>query len=132
MVYIDMNMVRAGVIGHPAEWPDCGYHEIQNPRQRYLIINRRKLAELTMLEDREILKESHAGWLHDAVQNQVKGREDKWSSSIVVGGEKFVDKIKQLLGVNATGRRVVSKYGTSELREPSSHYQDDFTSESGS
>jgi putative transposase len=28
MVYIDLNMVRAGVVDHPSEWPDCGYHEI--------------------------------------------------------------------------------------------------------
>jgi putative transposase len=39
LVYIDLNMVRAGVVGHPSEWPFSGYNEIQNPFQRYALIN---------------------------------------------------------------------------------------------
>ena len=31
MVYVDLNMVRAGVVTHPSEWPFCAYNEIQNP-----------------------------------------------------------------------------------------------------
>jgi len=30
MVYVDLNMVRTGVVGHPSQWPDSGYNEIQN------------------------------------------------------------------------------------------------------
>ena len=33
MTYIDLNMVRAGVVEHPSEWEFCGYHEIQNPKK---------------------------------------------------------------------------------------------------
>ena len=39
LVYMDMNMVRAGAVGHPAEWPHCGYSEILNPRKRYALID---------------------------------------------------------------------------------------------
>jgi len=39
LVYIDLNMVRAGVVKHPAEWPFSGYDEIQNQR-RYSFITR--------------------------------------------------------------------------------------------
>jgi hypothetical protein len=46
MVYMDMNMVRAGVVKHPAEWPLCGYVEIQNPRQRYSLIDFKRLIPL--------------------------------------------------------------------------------------
>ena len=31
MVYIDTNMVRAGVVSHPSEWPFSGYNEIREP-----------------------------------------------------------------------------------------------------
>jgi putative transposase len=31
MVYIDLNMVRAGVVRHPVKWAPRGYHEIQQP-----------------------------------------------------------------------------------------------------
>ncbi|MGD9066430.1 MAG: transposase, partial [Desulfobacterales bacterium] len=32
LVYIDLNMVRAGVVDHPSQWPHGGYNEIQAPR----------------------------------------------------------------------------------------------------
>lgn len=31
LAYIDLNMVSAGVVGHPRAWPHGGYCEIQNP-----------------------------------------------------------------------------------------------------
>jgi putative transposase len=31
VVYIDLNMVRAGVVAHPLEWIFSGYCEIQKP-----------------------------------------------------------------------------------------------------
>lgn len=129
MVYIDLNMVRAGVVDHPSEWPDCGYREIQNPPQRYALIDRQKLSELAMLNDIASLKESHAGWLHEKLPSKSNGREDKWTNSIAIGGEKFVFKIKKLLGVKATGRKVVNMDGMSELREPSTPYNANFIPE---
>jgi putative transposase len=35
LVYIDLNMVRAGVVQDPSEWGHGGYCEIQRPLQRY-------------------------------------------------------------------------------------------------
>ena len=43
LAYIDLNMVRAGVVQHPGEWVYGGYREIQNPKQRYTLIDRPKL-----------------------------------------------------------------------------------------
>ncbi len=34
LVYIDLNMVRAGEVSHPEEWSCSGYHETKNPRRR--------------------------------------------------------------------------------------------------
>jgi hypothetical protein len=39
ITYMDMNMVRAGVVEHPTQWEFCGYNEIQNPRKRKGIID---------------------------------------------------------------------------------------------
>ena len=33
IVYIDMNMVRAGVVEHSAQWKHGGYNEIQSPAE---------------------------------------------------------------------------------------------------
>ncbi len=37
LVYIDLNMVRAGVVKHPSEWPFGGYNEIQEPKRKKCI-----------------------------------------------------------------------------------------------
>jgi putative transposase len=38
-VYIDLNMVRAGVVDNPVKWVNSGYHEIQQPPKRYRLID---------------------------------------------------------------------------------------------
>jgi len=35
LAYMDLNMVRAGVVNHPSKWEHGGYREIQEPRDRY-------------------------------------------------------------------------------------------------
>jgi REP element-mobilizing transposase RayT len=41
LVYMDLNMVRAGVVSHPSEWNESGFKEIRGPRQRYSLIDHR-------------------------------------------------------------------------------------------
>lgn len=42
--YIDFNMVRAGVVQHPAQWRVSGYHDIQIPPQRYRLMTKTRSA----------------------------------------------------------------------------------------
>ena len=35
LVYIELNMVRAGIVSHPSQWKVSGYNEIQSPPVRY-------------------------------------------------------------------------------------------------
>lgn len=60
LAYIDLNMVRAGVVQHPDEWVHGGYHEIQNPKQRYSLVNRQKLTELLGIKDNDLLPQRPA------------------------------------------------------------------------
>ena len=46
MVYIDLNMVCAGVVTYPEDWYWSGYCEIQKPPQRYAVIDTNALLEL--------------------------------------------------------------------------------------
>jgi REP-associated tyrosine transposase len=45
-------MVRAGVVQHPGEWVHAGYREIQNPKQRYTLIDRQKLTTLLGMKNK--------------------------------------------------------------------------------
>jgi putative transposase len=68
LVYIDLNMLRAGVVDHPANWKHSGYQEIQTPPSRYSIINRVKLWELLEIGSEQVLIDTHRGWGEDALQ----------------------------------------------------------------
>ena len=46
LTYIDLNMVRAGIVKDPASWAESGYAEIINGRQRYPLVDHRTLAAL--------------------------------------------------------------------------------------
>ncbi len=56
LVYIDLNMVRAGVVKHPSEWEFGGYHELQNPKKRYAVTDYAKLMDLLALDSFEVLQ----------------------------------------------------------------------------
>ena len=40
VVYIDLNMVRTGMVAHPQQWPHCGYREIGDKPGRTKSTNR--------------------------------------------------------------------------------------------
>jgi len=63
MVYIDLNMVRTGVVQHPSQWPFCGYNEIQSPPQRYALIDRQRLTSLLGIESTADFSETYKGWV---------------------------------------------------------------------
>lgn len=99
LAYIDMNMVRAGVVKHPAEWGVCGYRELQYPPKRYGIIDRKMLAKLLGFQSEHKLRQSHAKWIEDMLRNEGFKRDSKWTESLAVGHRSFVEAVKTELGV---------------------------------
>ena len=131
MVYIDMNMVRAGVVNHPEEWPFCGYTEIQNPRQRYSLIDYRRLSALLQMKDISELQEFCRKSVEQnlAARNQI--RDGKWTESIAVGSESYIEDTIQKLGIKAKGREFIGGNKSCELRESAVPYGGNFTPENG-
>jgi len=39
LCYIELNMVRCGVVEHPRDWAWVGYHEIMGSRRRYRLVD---------------------------------------------------------------------------------------------
>lgn len=126
IVYIDMNMVRAGAVRHPDEWAHCGYNEIQMPKQRYRLIDQQKLCLLTGFDTLDRFKAAHKAWVDDAIGNKNLQREDRWTESVAVGKREFVAQIKQRLRQRARGRRIVETKDGAELKESLSVYNTDF------
>ena len=122
MVYIDLNMVRAGVVSHPSEYEFCGYNEIQTPKQRYALIDCEELVGLFGFKSMASLSSKYKGWIDEAIKINDISRKGKWTESIAVGSEGFIKQTRDHLGYKAIGRKVHEKDGTFELRESIAPY----------
>lgn len=116
MFYIDLNMVRAGVVAYPGEWAYCGFQEIMGIRQRYRIIDRLKLCRLLGATPLD-LKSNYGRWIVDFTKELPLERESRWTESLAVGREEFVARFKEKLGPRAKYRKISGANGFYELRE---------------
>ena len=126
---IDMNRVRAGAVSHPREWECSGYNEIQTPRQRYRLIDRKRLSALAGSGDCNTFSESHARWVEDAIRLEGPKRETRWTESVAVGSRQFIEIIKERLGHSARARKKLETGSGWALRERVSAYGADFGTE---
>lgn len=126
LVYIDLNMVRAGVVKHPAHWAHGGYREIQAPPKRYAIIDLAALTNLSGCATITEFQKAHRQWVDEALCAGVGGRDERWSDSLAVGSQAYLDKIKAALGGRATHRQIAEAEGIHTLREPTVSYRSQF------
>jgi putative transposase len=106
LVYIDLNMVRAGAVKRPSEWRVCGFNEIQNPRERYRILDLECLCRLTNSTGIGELQLRHRRWVNAAMKCAPLQRESHWTESIAVGGPEFAVRVKDKLGINTKHRQI--------------------------
>ncbi len=97
LFYSDLNMARAGVVNHPADWAFGGYHEIQGNRRRNRLLALETLAEVAEIDGSEALARAHRDWIDDALRSEGGRREELWTKSLAVGSEQFVQKIQEKL-----------------------------------
>lgn len=122
LVYIDLNMVRAGAVAHPGDWDASGYRELQAPPARYSILDIAAVSTLCGFNDIESFQTSHRQWVEEGLRERAATREPCWSEGIAVGSKRFVEKIQQELGNKSRYREVSESDGTYTLREPINPY----------
>jgi putative transposase len=123
MIYIDLNMVRAGVVRHPGEWSDSGYSELQNEQTSISVIDR--VARKSLLGFDDVLNESYQKSLYDRMESHPLGRELLWTESIAVGDEAYIIETKKRLSYMGKGRMVLPSSGAYMLRETLHAYDAD-------
>ena len=131
IVYIDLNMVRAGAVTHPSEWLTNGYNEIQNPKGRYSIIDIENLMNLFNFSDLIEFQKQHREWVEDVYNNDLLIKNDMWSESIAVGNKQFVDKMISNIKQEIKRRKVRKMNSSYVVREPISSYNTDFNTKKG-
>jgi len=127
LVYVDLNMVREGVVSHPEQWSHGGFNEIQHPRRKNILIDYEVLGRLSGFSNFESFQSTHRRWVQSALFDDKARREDSWTQSIATGSWSFVEDIKRQMRSFAIGRRVRQKAEGRrqkaegfELREPQS------------
>jgi len=129
LVYIDMNMIRAGVVNHPGQWRHGEYNGIQQPRNRYTIIDTEVLMELGGFNKLHSLQTAHKEWVEVEIRKNQCQRQALWSDSIAVGSKQFVEQVKESLGIRATGRKTEVVEDRFVLKEPDVSYNHHFVAE---
>ncbi len=106
--YVDLNMVRAGVVRHPGEWPFGAYHELFEPRTRFRkqLVDWEALLDLLGMKDIDELRRARIAWIEAAVRSAPLEREARWTESVAVGSKGFVEEVALRLGPRAKGRTI--------------------------
>lgn len=94
IIYIDLNMIRAGAVSHPSEWAFCGYNEIRKPRKKNILIGYEKLLELCGFDEYHTFLRAHRELIEDSLLNGNNFRQAHWTESIAVGSEGFLERVK--------------------------------------
>lgn len=126
LVYINLNMVRAGVVNHPSEWAFGGYHEIQGNRRRNRLLDLDILSEVVEMDGPEALARAHLEWIEEASKSQETRRDEIWTRSLAVGSEQFIRKVQENLGMRGRGRGVFGAGDAYVLRDAPEAYRADF------
>jgi hypothetical protein len=62
IVYIDLNMVRAGVVDHPLSWVCSGFFEVQQSPKRYRLIDLPALLALCGFSKQADFQQAVGSW----------------------------------------------------------------------
>lgn len=132
LVYIHLNMVRAGAVSHPADWQACGYHEIMRAPKRYRIINRQLLGRLVGLEDEVALPAWQAAQVAAVLSSgENLARRPELTESLAVGSRAFVGKVSRHLARNGFVKTIDGTDEDSLLREGKNAYSAVLGAENG-
>ena len=120
MTYIDLNMVRAGAVRHPADWDVSGFAEIQRPRKRETVIDFDALCGLLGATSIERLAQRLLQAAEDSLC--ATERNPAWSEAVGVGDEGFLNDLKTRLGPRGIHKKVGVVGGSRVLMDDAMDY----------
>jgi len=106
LLYIDLNMVRAGVVAHPGDWAESGFAELVSNRQRYQLLDLETLGAFLGLEAGDRVRRVRMDWVDKALEEGAGERNPEWTESLAVGSLDFVRQVQQGLGKRAAYRSI--------------------------
>jgi REP-associated tyrosine transposase len=91
LFYIDLNMVRAGVVNHPSQWEYGSFNEFIEKTQRCCIINKEQLLKCLCFDDNfSLFREWYLATLEEELSRIERVRQAFWSQAVAVGDEEWL------------------------------------------
>jgi putative transposase len=121
VIYMDLNMVRAGAVRHPREWRFSGYHELcDTAPKRKAAIDLEKLCALSGASSLD----QHRAWRDDTIDREllVSRRDAVWTTTAAVGNSQFLAEFQQSLGVAGRHKQIAGWQHGEYLRDPAVPY----------
>ncbi|NND65744.1 MAG: hypothetical protein HKM24_07250 [Gammaproteobacteria bacterium] len=87
-------MVRAGVVTHPQHWKESGYHQIQNPPERYRIVDLELLTKLFDCSSLLQLQRQHMNLINNSLTGNLL-RDTRFTVDKAVGDISFITGFNQ-------------------------------------
>jgi putative transposase len=97
LCYIELNMVRCGVVSHPREWEWVGWHEMMGTRRRYCLLDLEQLCWRLCAQDLEDVRRNLAVALEEAIARDDMQRAPYWTESLAVGSVSFLEQVQPLI-----------------------------------
>ena len=121
MVYIDLNMIRAGVVTNPKDWPYGGFHEVMGKKARCRFIDRDRLLRYLSMQDATRMQNMYRDILMEKLAAQSM-RQAYWTESLAVGEYAFVQQYEHALAGRAGRREIIKGDEDHYLKEACGEY----------
>jgi putative transposase len=95
LCYVDLNMVRAGVVSHPGDWKWSGYDELTGKRMRYRVLDVDRMLQSLDIDDVKDFRDVYADAIERRLSSVHKAREGLWTESLAVGSKDFVEQVQK-------------------------------------
>lgn len=121
LVYIELNMVRAGVVGHPREWEWSSFRELTGLRRRYRLVDRAQFLEATGQDpDSDQFRANYEAAIAERIGR--REREPVWTESLAVGSAKYIEAFAAHVRARLRLEREHLGGGKWVLRDPRAQY----------
>jgi putative transposase len=123
--YIELNMVRCGVVSHPKDWEWSGHREIMGMRRRYRLLDLDRLCWRLGTDQLDDVRAVLNATLQDAIARDELQRQACWTESLAIGTPPFLERVQPMVLSRQETEIVEQSPGFWILREPAIPYGSD-------
>lgn len=125
LIYVDLNMMRAGKVNHPRDWEWCGCREIIGVRKRYRVLDIPILLEKIGYSNISQVRKLYLKEIGTLIAGGDLRRSSLWTESLAVGDKSFIKSLQNRFSrvkLSLLAVPDLAKDGTWIIREARSPY----------